>query len=261
VTQPPSNVVDVQHVFRTFRVDHSRRTLFQFLKGSVSRRDGEAPFRTALNDVTLKVQRGEKLGIIGHNAAGKSTLLKIIAGLLRPSSGTVRTTGEKVLLTSLGVGMIDDVSVVDNSLMYGALYGIEPARMRAVLDDVLEWAEIKGYEDQKLKTLSTGTRARLAFSVVRHIDADIFLMDEALSAGDVTFSAKCRAYFEEPRNNDRTFLVATHDMDFVRSFCAHAIWLHGGRILAIGESSAVVDDYLAGTAPEGGLSRSSVAAR
>lgn len=248
--QHSSPAVDIQHVSRTFRIDRSRRTLFQFMKGSVSRRGSDMPYRTALNDVTVTVPKGEKLAIIGNNAAGKSTLLKIVAGLLRPSSGTVRTSGEKVLLTSLGVGMIDDVSVVDNTLMYGALYGIEPARMRAVLDDVLEWAQITGYEDEKLKTLSTGTRARLAFSVVRYIDADIFLIDEALSAGDVTFSAKCRAYFDEPKNNDRTFLVATHDMEFVRSFCAHAIWLHRGRIVAAGESSTVVSNYLDGAAPE-----------
>jgi ABC-type polysaccharide/polyol phosphate transport system ATPase subunit len=149
-----------------------------------------------------------------------------------------------VLLTALGLGMLDDVTVRENTLLYGALYGVEPARMRLVLADIMAWAAITGSEDAQLKTLSSGTRARLAFSVVRHIATDVFLIDEAMSAGDVTFRAKCRAFFDEPRNRERTFLIATHDMDFARSFCTSALWLHEGRAMAFGDSRAVVAQYL-----------------
>lgn len=238
-------IIDVRDVTREFRTERERRTLFRLLRDSVKGGRGEPPRRQALRGVSLTASRGEKIGIIGNNAAGKSTLLKIIAGLLRPTTGTTHVTGEMVLLTALGSGMIDEVSVLDNTLMYGALYGVDPAYMRTVFADVLEWAGMTGYEHAKLKTLSSGTRARLAFSVVRYIATDIFLIDEALSAGDVKFRAKSRAFFDQPSNDACTFLVATHDMAFARSFCSRTLWLHEGRVMAFGESGLVVDEYLA----------------
>jgi ABC-type polysaccharide/polyol phosphate transport system ATPase subunit len=242
-------VVDARNVCREFPVAAKSRTLFQVLRDALTGVHRAVERRQALRDITLSAAHGDKIAIIGNNAAGKSTLLRIIAGLLRPTSGTVRVQGEMVLLTSLGAGMIDDVTIRDNTILYGSLYGVDPAHMREVLPDVLEWAGITGYEDAKLKTLSTGTRARLAFSVVRYIATDIFLIDEALSAGDVTFRVKCRAFFDEPRNEDRTFLVATHDMDFAKSFCTRALWLHQGRAMEFGDSRMVVDRYVEAQAP------------
>lgn len=237
------SIIEVGDVTRQFQLDRERRTLFQVLKGSVTRQP--PPVRLALRGVSVTAKRGDRIAVIGNNGAGKSTLLKIVAGILRPTTGSVWVHGEMVLLTSLGTGMIDDVSVLDNTLMYGALYGIEPAVMRRLFPDVLAWAGIAGYEHAKLRTLSTGTRARLAFSVVRHIATDIFLIDEALSAGDVSFRAKSRAFFDEPRNRARTFLVATHDLAFARSFCSRALWLHEGKTMAFGDSASVVAQYLA----------------
>lgn len=236
-------VVAMRGVDREFPVGAGRRTLYAFTRDSLhGKRIREAP-RVALRDVTVTVCRGDKIALIGNNAAGKSTMLKIIAGLLRPTRGSVETVGDMVLLTSLGVGMMDEVSVIENTLLYGALYGVEPRRMRLVLDDIMEWAGMSGYEDAKLKALSTGMRARLAFSIVRHIATDLFLIDEALAAGDVSFRARCRAFFDEPRNRDRTFIIATHDMEFARSFCTSAHWLDQGRIVASGDSRIVVARY------------------
>jgi ABC-type polysaccharide/polyol phosphate transport system ATPase subunit len=250
-------VIEVRDVFREFPVATRSRTLFRVIRDTISGVHRSIERRQALQDITFSASHGDKIAVIGNNAAGKSTLLRIVAGLLRPTTGTVRVDGEMVLLTSLGAGMIDEVTVRDNTLLYGALYGVPPARMREVLTDVLEWAGITGYEDARLKTLSTGTRARLAFSVVRYIATDIFLIDEALSAGDVTFRARCRAFFDEPRNQDRTFLVATHDMEFAKSFCTRAIWLHQGRAMAVGDSSVVVDRYLESQAPRAKRARTS----
>ncbi len=242
-------VVNVQNLSREFSIEAGRRSLHRVFRDALRGIGRQAPRRHALQDVSFSVRRGDKIAVVGNNAAGKSTLLKIISGLLRPTRGTVEVRGEMALLTALGLGMIDEVSVLDNTFLYGSLYGVEPARMRLVLADIMRWAEITGYEHAKLKTLSAGTRARLAFSVVRHIAADVFLIDEAMSAGDVTFAAKCRAFFEEPANRERTFLVATHDMDLARSFCASAIWLHEGRLMAFGDSRAVVGQYLQSQAP------------
>ena len=237
-------VISIRQVTRTFRAEEEPRTLFRVLRESFRGRHVEPEPRLALRGLSLDVSHGDRIAIVGNNAAGKSTLLKIVAGLLRPTTGTVEARGEMVLLTSLGVGMIEELSVFDNTLMYGALYGVEPARMRTLLTDVLEWAGIPGYQYTKLKHLSTGTRARLAFSVVRHIAADIFLIDEALAAGDLSFQKKTRAFFEEPQHGDRTFLVATHDMAFARTFCTKALWLDRGTVVAFGDSVAVVDQYV-----------------
>ena len=244
-------VIEVRDVWREFPVGGGRRSLLRVLRGAVQGNGSAAPLRRALQEVSLTARRGERIAVVGNNAAGKSTLLRIIAGLLRPTRGTVAVRGEMVLLTALGLGMIEEVTVLENTYLYGALYGVEPARMRLALDDIFTWAGIAGFENAKLKTLSAGTRARLAFSVVRHIDAEVFLIDEAMSAGDVTFAAKCRAFFEEPANRERTFLVATHDMDLARSFCGSALWLHEGRLMAVGDSRGVVGGYLEAQRPRG----------
>ncbi|MES2176313.1 MAG: ATP-binding cassette domain-containing protein [Gemmatimonadota bacterium] len=238
-------VIHVRDVTKAFRPQRERRTLFRVLRDAVRGRPPEPARRPALERINVSVVRGEKIAVIGNNGAGKSTMLRIVAGLLRPTSGSVAVKGEMVHLTALGVGMIDDVSVLDNTLMYGAIYGIEPKRVRAIFPEVLEWAGISGYEHATLKTLSTGTRARLAFSIVRYIGTDIFLIDEALSAGDVSFREKCRAFFDEPQNASRTFLVATHDMAFARSFCSRTLWIDRGQIRAFGASATVVEEYLA----------------
>lgn len=254
-------VVDVRGVSREFPIASGSRTLFRVIRDSVKGIHVRRERRLALRDINLTVAHGDKVAIIGNNGAGKSTLLKVIAGLLRPTLGRVHVSGEMVLLTSLGAGMIDDVTVYDNTILYGSLFGVEPARMRAAIPDVLEWAGISGYENAKLKTLSTGTRARLGFSVVRYIATDLFLIDEALSAGDVSFRAKCRAFFDEPRNRDRAFLVATHDMEFAKSFCTKALWLHQGRAVEFGNSRMVVDRYVAAQSPNPSRAAASGAAR
>ena len=237
-------VVVVDSVSREFPPAHRRRSLFSLLRGRLEG-GAPAPRVLALQDISLAVDRGEKIGVIGNNAAGKTTFLKLLAGLLRPTRGVVRVQGELVLVTALGTGMLDELSVEENVVLYGSFYGVDRARMRSVLPEILEWSELVGSQGAELRTLSTGTRARLAFAVIRHIETDVFLLDEALSAGDVSFKAKCRQFFDADRNRERTFVVATHEMDFVRSFCTKALWLHRGRQMGFGPSDAVVDQYLA----------------
>lgn len=237
-------VIEIRGVSRVFRAQRERRTMFRVMRDAMTGTPALAE-RPALLDISLSARRGDKIAVIGNNGAGKSTLLRIVGGLLGPSAGTVVVDGEMVLLTSLSVGMVEDVSVTDNTLMLGVLYGLDPKRVRVLLPEMLAWAGITGKEHALLKTLSTGTKARLAFSIIRHIGADVFLLDEALSAGDVSFRAKCRAFFDEPQNDNRTFLVATHDMEFAQSFCSLAIWIDQGRCMAFGPSTDVVARYLA----------------
>jgi homopolymeric O-antigen transport system ATP-binding protein len=237
-------VVVVESVWREFPPAHRRRTLFRLLRRSDPADPGSQRVM-ALQDISLAVARGEKIGVIGNNAAGKTTFLKLLAGLLRPTRGEVRVRGERVLVTALGTGMLEELSIEDNVVLYGSFYGMDRKRMRGLLPEILEWAELVGSERVELRTLSSGTHARLAFAVIRHIETEVFLLDEALSAGDVSFRAKCQEFFVGPRNQERTFIVATHDMSFVTSFCSKALWLHRGRLLDFGPSDPVVEAYLA----------------
>jgi teichoic acid transport system ATP-binding protein len=149
-----------------------------------------------------------------------------------------------ILLSTLGLGMIDDLSIEENLFLYGAIYGLDRRRMRQRLPDIVEWAELDSSLTAALRTLSAGTRSRLAFSVVRHIESDLFLLDEALSAGDVGFRRKSLELFDPQAERQRTFIVTTHDMDFARTQCGRALWLDLGRAMAIGPSESVVASYL-----------------
>ena len=197
----------------------------------------------ALNDITIDLFRGEKIGIIGNNGSGKTTLLKVIAGLYGPSGGKLYVDGDVSFLAGFGIGMVDELSVVENVFLYGAIYGMERHKIKQNLHEIIEWADLQGFEKSKLKTLSAGMTTRLAFSAVRHIEADTFLIDEALSAGDKNFRRKCHDFFERSKQNDKTFVVATHDLDFVKMFCTRTLWLHKGRQMAFGETGDVLKAY------------------
>jgi ABC-2 type transport system ATP-binding protein len=206
--------------------------------------DADARTATVLTDISLEIRRGEKVGVIGNNGAGKSTLLRLIAGLYVPSKGELHVNGDVTFLAGLGLGMVDDLTVEENIYLYGAIFGLQRRKIKHVLRDILEWAELQDFVTAKLKTLSTGMRTRLAFSTTRYIDSDIVLMDEALSAGDRTFKKKCEDVFESYKTNNRTFLLASHDIEFVKRFCAKTLWLHKGRQIAFGDTVPVLEKYV-----------------
>ena len=241
-----SAVVDVSHVVKSFPIDRRSRTMFQLVRRLVSgaRRHRLDRF-VALDDVTLRVAHGDRVGVIGDNGAGKTTLLKTIAGLYAPDSGHVQVNGSMTLVSGLAIGMIEDLTVVENIALYGAIYGVDRNRLEQEQREILDWAEISAFADTKLKRLSTGMKTRLAFSVTRHLNADLFLLDEALTAGDRHFQAKCDVVFEGYRTSGKTFVISTHDSGFVTSFCTHALWLHKSHVVAFGDPAEVVGQYLA----------------
>jgi ABC-type polysaccharide/polyol phosphate transport system ATPase subunit len=157
--------------------------------------------------------------------------------------------GDVALVTGLGIGMLDELTVEENIYLYGAINGMAREEIRARLAEIIEWAELGAFRMARLKTLSTGMRSRLAFSAVRHVDARIYLMDEVLSAGDRNFKLKCEAVFEDFRESARTFVVAAHELEFIRGFCSKVLWLHKGRQMAWGEPEEVIGQYLAHRKP------------
>jgi ABC-type polysaccharide/polyol phosphate transport system ATPase subunit len=198
---------------------------------------------TGLQDATLAVEPGEWVGVVGDNGAGKSTFLRLLAGVYAPTAGSVEVRGRTVLLAGFGTGMVDELSVEENVYLYGVIYGLRRAGLSKLMPEILEWAEITPFRTACLATLSTGMKSRLAFSVVRHIDADVVLLDEALSAGDRRFHGKCRDHFSRAKQTPVTYVVASHDLDFVREHCDRAVWLEGGRVRADGPVEEVLEGY------------------
>ena len=202
----------------------------------------------ALRDINIDICRGDKVGVIGNNGAGKSSLLRLIAGLYAPTEGEMIVNGQVTLLTALGMGMIDELTVEENIFLYGAICGLDRKLIKANLQEIIDWAEVEGFAKAKLKTLSSGMRARVAFSTIRHVTAEITLMDEVLNAGDKNFRQKCRNVFEAYKNDSRTIIFASHDIEFVRNVCTKALWLEKGQQKAFGDTESVVKQYLGGEA-------------
>lgn len=198
----------------------------------------------ALQDVSFTVRKGECIGIIGRNGAGKSTLLQVLAETLYPTAGQVSINGKIAALLELGSGFNPEFTGEENIYMYGAILGLSNQQVKERYQQIVDFADIGDAISQPVKTYSSGMAMRLAFAVAAHIDADILIVDEALSVGDVVFVQKCYAFL---RNfiKDHTVILVTHDIASVRDLCGRVIWLKDGRIEADGDPRIVTDDYLA----------------
>ena len=198
----------------------------------------------ALHDIDFELRRGEALGIIGLNGSGKSTLLQIIAGVLAPTSGTVETHGRIAALLELGSGFNPELTGRENIYINGAILGLARARIDALLDEIIAFADIGDYIDQPVKTYSSGMAVRLAFAVQVHVEPDILIVDEALAVGDAAFQAKALARIDEILARGTTLLFVGHDLNAVRAFCHRAMLLEKGRIVDSGSPDDVVVAYM-----------------
>ena len=191
----------------------------------------------------MTISRNDKIGVIGNNGSGKSTLLRLIAGLHAPDAGEIVTNGNMILLAGWGIGMIEELSVEENVYLLGKIYGMDKNSLKPNFKEIIEWAELQDFVGSKLKNLSTGMKTRLAFSTSRYFKSDIFLLDEALSAGDKNFKEKSRKVFENNKNSDKTFIIASHDLVFLQSFCNKTLWLRKGEQADFGETETVLKKY------------------
>ena len=198
----------------------------------------------ALKSCTFEVRRGECLGIIGRNGAGKSTVLQLLAGTVAPSSGRITVNGRIAALLELGSGFNPEFTGRENIFMYGAILGLPPERIRERYQSIVDFADIGNAVEQPVKTYSSGMAMRLAFAVVAHIDADVLIIDEALAVGDVVFVQKCYAFLREFIRR-HTVILVTHDIAAVRDLCTRAIWFDKGKMIEEGSPAKVTDDYLA----------------
>jgi ABC-type polysaccharide/polyol phosphate transport system ATPase subunit len=237
-------MIQLDRVTKHFPEHRSRVSTFSKIKEIVTGTADKThnPF-VALTDINIEILPAEKVALIGDNGAGKTTLLKLIAGLYQPTQGTVKVFGERVLVAGLGIGMMDELSLMENIVLYGMIYGLDREEIYRLMPEILEWAELKEFYGAKLKQLSSGMKARLAFSTMRYFRKEIYLLDEVLAAGDRHFKEKCKEVFDAYRSSESTFVVATHDLNFVGDFCDKALWLHKGRQMAFGFPSEIVEMY------------------
>jgi len=198
----------------------------------------------ALNDISFAVRKGEFFGIVGRNGSGKSTLLKCLAGIYATDGGKIWVEGRLSTFIELGVGFNPDLAALDNVVLNGIMLGLPPKEARARYDRVIDFAELREFEELKLKNYSSGMHVRLAFSVAIQVDADILLIDEVLAVGDAAFQQKCFDVFNEMRDAGRTIVFVTHDMSAVNRFCHRALLLERGRAVVLGEPHRVADRYL-----------------
>jgi len=200
--------------------------------------------RRVLDEVSVTIPRGQKVGIIGPNGAGKSTLLKVICGILKPTSGRVRTNGSIAPLIELGAGFDPEQNLKQNIVYYGVLLGMARHEMRARVERILKFAELEEHAEQPYKTLSSGMAARLGFAVATDVQPEILILDEILSVGDERFRAKCARRIDSFWSADCSVLFVSHDLAMIQRQCQRAIWMKDGAIVADGDPSAVVAQYL-----------------
>lgn len=237
------DAIVVSHLSKSFKLPTERswglkQAIFNRLRGIKGYTKQEV-----LKDISFTVKKGEFLGIVGRNGSGKSTLLKILAGIYTPDSGTITSHGSLVPFIELGVGFNPELTGRENIYMNGAMLGFSNDEMTQMFNDIVQFAELEPFMDQKLKNYSSGMQVRLAFSIAIRARGDILILDEILAVGDAAFQEKCNQYFAS-LSKDQTVILVTHSMENVRRFCDRAILIEQGKIIKEGDPEAVADAYL-----------------
>ena len=198
----------------------------------------------ANRNITFNLNEGDMLGIIGTNGAGKSTLLKAVSGIMRPSEGSIIRHGTIAALLELGSGFDGDLTVKENAYLRGAMLGYTRKFMDETYEQIIDFAELKEFEDRPFKQLSSGMKSRLAFSIASLVKPDILILDEVLSVGDGAFRKKSEAKMKEIINSGATTILVSHSLNQVRSMCSKILWLHKGRQITFGSDvQKICDDY------------------
>jgi ABC-type polysaccharide/polyol phosphate transport system ATPase subunit len=241
------SAIELSHVSKMYRRYGARRfaTLKSALLGRSILRDLQ-PDETfmALNDVSFRVAKGSAFGVIGRNGSGKSTALKLVAGITKPTSGTVRVDGRVSALIELGAGFHPEISGRENVFINGIMLGLSKRDIEKRFDDIVDFAELRDFIDAPVKTYSSGMYMRLGFAVAVNVNPDVLLVDEVLAVGDEAFTHKCLDRFRDFRRRGKTVLLVTHSLGLVERLCDEAVWLDGGQKHAEGDSKRVVDAYL-----------------
>jgi ABC-2 type transport system ATP-binding protein len=235
--------ISVKDLSKTFKLPLEQSSgIKQLVVNTLKRRRGYE-IQQVLKDISFDIKKGEFFGIVGRNGSGKSTLLKLLAGIYTPNSGHVQVNGTLTPFIELGVGFNMELSGRENVFLNGALLGFSKLDMLGMYDEIVEFAELEKFMDQKLKNYSSGMQVRLAFSIAIRANTDILVLDEVLAVGDEAFQKKCFEYFSGLKSTTKTVILVTHDMSSVERYCSRAMLIEKGEISYIGNKSQVAYLY------------------
>lgn len=236
-------VVKVDHVTKIYKIYDKPKDRFKEALGIGKNKTYHKDYY-ALDEVSFEVGKGEIVGIIGRNGSGKSTILKILTGVLNQTSGTVTVSGKVAALLELGAGFNMEYTGMKNIYLNAAMMRVSREEIEKKIPDILAFANIGDFINQPVKTYSSGMFVRLAFAVAIHVEPDILIVDEALAVGDTRFQMKCMDKFMDFMERGKTILFVTHDVNAVKRFCNRAIWLNQGKLIMDGNTDEVTDRYL-----------------
>ncbi len=232
------NDVSMRFKMANDKINSIKEFAVQSLKGKIQYQEFEA-----LNHVSFDVNRGEVVGLIGHNGAGKSTMLKIISGILKPTEGSTTVRGNIVPMLELGSGFDQDMTGRENVFLNGAILGYSQEFLEQKYDEILKFSELQDFIDVPIRNYSSGMTARLAFSVASAVNPEILIVDEILSVGDYDFQQKSFARMMEMMSGGTTVLMVTHDIEKVKQMCNRVLWIEHGKVVRFGDAISICDEY------------------
>lgn len=238
--------ISVKNVSKSFRLPHEQHSGLKQALVNLAKRNKRRGYeiQQVLDDVSFDINKGDFFGIVGRNGSGKSTLLKLISEIYTPDSGEIQVNGSLTPFIELGVGFNPELTGRENIYMNGALLGFSNKQMNVMYDEIVEFAELERFMDQKLKNYSSGMQVRLAFSIAIRADTDILVLDEVLAVGDEAFQKKCNDFFVKIKNDkSKTVVLVTHSMDSVRRYCNKAVMIRDGKVIVSGSPDDVANQY------------------
>lgn len=235
--------IKVDSVSKTFKLPHEKQSSIKGLFLNIFKGKRTYEKQEVLKDISFEIKKGEFFGIVGRNGSGKSTLLKLLAGIYSPDKGHIQVNGKLTPFIELGVGFNPELTGRENVFLNGALLGFGRKEMESMYDEIVEFAELEKFMDQKLKNYSSGMQVRLAFSIAIQANAEILVLDEVLAVGDEAFQRKCNRYFDRVKKQGKTIVLVTHSMDNVRKYCDKAMLIKDGKIVTYGSPEDVSNEY------------------
>jgi ABC-type polysaccharide/polyol phosphate transport system ATPase subunit len=242
MTTKPKIAISVKDIHKEFILPQSKNSSFKQAAVNIVKQNNKVT-QKVLDGVSFDIHKGDFFGVVGRNGSGKSTLLKMLAGVYTPTSGEIEVNGGITPFIELGVGFNMELSGRDNVYLNSALLGYTRKQTDTMYDEIVSFAELEPFMDQKLKNYSSGMQVRLAFSIAIMAKNDILIFDEVLAVGDEAFQAKCFDVFEKYKAAKQTVILVTHDMANVKKFCNRAVFIEEGKIIAIGDPRKVADEY------------------
>lgn len=231
--------ISVENVSKSFKLPHEKQSSIKGAFVNMFKGTKSYEKQQVLDNISFEIKKGEFFGIVGRNGSGKSTLLKLLAGIYTPDEGNIAVNGMLTPFIELGVGFNPELTGRENVFLNGALLGFNRQEMNLMYADIVKFAELRKFMDQKLKNYSSGMQVRLAFSIAIKADSPILLLDEVLAVGDQAFQKKCYNYFSELKRKGRTVVLVSHDMGAVQKFCTKALLIEKGKIVKSGDSSEI----------------------